>query len=67
MYLNNVGLRKVASFVGAFPADVLSWIRKGQAVGRISHIYTVAVPVFGWLSRATAFMNPMMRPRRRPT
>jgi transposase-like protein len=28
MYLNNVGLRKIARFVGASPAGVLRWIRK---------------------------------------
>ncbi|MEO9339230.1 hypothetical protein ABFT80_17580 [Mesorhizobium sp. SB112] len=28
MYLNNVGIRKIARFVGASPAGVLRWIRK---------------------------------------
>ena len=28
MYLNNVGIRKIARFVGASPAGVLGWIRK---------------------------------------
>jgi transposase-like protein len=28
MYLNNVGIRKIAQFVGASPAGVLRWIRK---------------------------------------
>jgi transposase-like protein len=27
MYLNNVGIRKIARFVGASPAGVLKWIR----------------------------------------
>lgn len=31
MYLNNVGIRKVARFVGASPAGVLRWIRKEHA------------------------------------
>lgn len=31
MYLNNVGIRKVARFVGASPAGVLRWIRKAHA------------------------------------
>ena len=30
MYLNNVGIRKVARFVGASPAAVVSWIRKAR-------------------------------------
>ena len=28
MYVNNVGVRKIARFVGASPAGVLRWIRK---------------------------------------
>ena len=28
MYLNNVGIRRIAHFVGASPAGVLRWIRK---------------------------------------
>ena len=28
MYLNNVGIRKIALFTGASPAGVLKWIRK---------------------------------------
>ena len=28
MYLNNVGIRKIARFTGASPAGVLKWIRK---------------------------------------
>lgn len=28
MYLNNVGIRKIARLVGASPAGVLRWIRK---------------------------------------
>ncbi len=32
MYLNNVGIRKIARFVGASPAGVLRWIRKEHAV-----------------------------------
>jgi transposase-like protein len=31
MYLNNVGIRKIARFVGASPAGVLGWIRKAHA------------------------------------
>lgn len=31
MYLNNVGIRKIARFVGASPAGVLRWIRKANA------------------------------------
>jgi transposase-like protein len=31
MYLNNVGIRKIARFVGASPAGVLRWIRKQHA------------------------------------
>lgn len=31
MYLNNVGIRKVARFVGASPAGVLRWIRQEHA------------------------------------
>ena len=31
MYLNNVGIRKIARFVGASPAGVLRWIRKEHA------------------------------------
>jgi len=30
MYLNNVGIRKIARFVGASPAGVLRWIRKAH-------------------------------------
>lgn len=30
MYLNNVGIRKVARFVGASPASVVNWIRKAR-------------------------------------
>ena len=30
MYLNNVGIRKVARFVGASPATVVNWIRKAR-------------------------------------
>jgi hypothetical protein len=28
MYLNNVGIRKIALFLGASPAGVLKWLRK---------------------------------------
>jgi transposase-like protein len=37
MYLNNVGIRKIALFLGASPAGVLKWIRKaGQELsGRL--------------------------------
>lgn len=31
MYLNNVGIRKIARFTGASPAGVLRWIRKAHA------------------------------------
>ncbi len=31
MYLNNVGIRKIARFVEASPAGVLRWIRKAHA------------------------------------
>jgi transposase-like protein len=31
MYLNNVGIRKIARFTGASPAGVLKWIRKAGA------------------------------------
>lgn len=31
MYMNNVGIRKIARFVGASPAGVLRWIRKAHA------------------------------------
>jgi transposase-like protein len=31
MYLNSVGIRKIARFVGASPAGVLRWIRKEHA------------------------------------
>ncbi len=31
MYLNNVGIRKIARFAGASPAGVLRWIRKEHA------------------------------------
>lgn len=31
MYLNNVGIRKIARFVGASPAGVLRWICKEHA------------------------------------
>jgi hypothetical protein len=31
MYLNNVGIRKIAFFLGASPAGVLKWIRKAHA------------------------------------
>src|SRR5690606_2528081 len=31
MYLNNVGIRKIARFTGASPAGVLKWIRKASA------------------------------------
>jgi transposase-like protein len=31
MYVNNVGIRKIARFVGASPAGVLRWIRKAHA------------------------------------
>jgi transposase-like protein len=31
MYLNNVGIRKIARFTGASPAGVLRWIRKQHA------------------------------------
>lgn len=31
MYVNNVGIRKIARFVGASPAGVLRWIRKEHA------------------------------------
>ncbi len=31
MYLNNVGIRKIARFSGASPAGVLAWIRKQHA------------------------------------
>lgn len=34
MYLNNVGIRKIARFVGASPAGVLRWIRKAHAPHR---------------------------------
>jgi transposase-like protein len=30
MYLNNVGIRKIARFTGASPAGVLRWIRKAH-------------------------------------
>lgn len=30
MYLNNVGIRKIARFTGASPAGVLKWIRKAH-------------------------------------
>lgn len=30
MYLNNVGIRKVARFVNASPASVINWIRKAR-------------------------------------
>lgn len=30
MYLNNVGIRKIARFTGASPAAVLKWIRKAH-------------------------------------
>jgi transposase-like protein len=33
MYLNNVGIRKIARFTGASPAGVLRWIRKAHAAG----------------------------------
>lgn len=38
MYLNNVGIRKIARFVGASPAGVLRWIRKEHAAvqGRLA-------------------------------
>ena len=32
MYVNNVGIRKIARFVGASPAGVLRWIRKEHAI-----------------------------------
>ena len=28
MYLNNVGIRKIALFLGCSPASVLNWIRQ---------------------------------------
>lgn len=31
MYLNNVGIRKIALFLGVSPAGVLKWIRKAHA------------------------------------
>ncbi len=31
MYVNSVGIRKIAKFVGASPAGVLKWIRKEHA------------------------------------
>ncbi len=31
MYVNNVGIRKIARFTGASPAGVLRWIRKAHA------------------------------------
>lgn len=35
MYLNNVGIRKIALFTGASPAGVLKWIRKaGESLSR---------------------------------
>lgn len=34
MYLNNVGIRKIARFTGASPAGVLKWIRKAHKVLR---------------------------------
>jgi transposase-like protein len=38
MYLNNVGIRKTALFVGASPASILKWIRKAgqQLVNRLN-------------------------------
>ncbi len=30
MHLNNVGIRKIARFVGAAPATVIAWIRKAH-------------------------------------
>lgn len=30
MYLNNVGIRKIALFLGASPAGVLKWLRKAS-------------------------------------
>ena len=32
MYLNNVGIRKIARFTGASPTSVLKWIRKAAEV-----------------------------------
>jgi transposase-like protein len=39
MYLNNVGVRKVARFVGASPASVINWIRKARErlIGQLRH------------------------------
>lgn len=39
MYLNNVGIRKVARFTGASPAGVLKWIRKAHRslLDRLEH------------------------------
>lgn len=39
MYLNNVGIRKIARFTGASPAGVLKWIRKAAETlaDRLSH------------------------------
>jgi transposase-like protein len=48
MYVNNVGIRKIARFVGASPAGVLRWIRKAHA-----HLQERAAPA-GQLNAAAA-------------
>ena len=46
MYLNNVGIRKIARFVGASPAGVLRWIRKAH-LGVQSRAAQASQPVGG--------------------
>jgi len=45
MYLNNVGIRKIARFTGASPAGVLRWIRKAHE--RIQAHRTAQAPLAG--------------------
>jgi transposase-like protein len=47
MYLNNVGIRKIARFVGASPAGVLRWIRKAHAALAAERAAALPAPADG--------------------
>lgn len=47
MYLNNVGIRKIARFVGASPAGVLRWIRKAHATLAAERSAALPAPMDG--------------------
>jgi transposase-like protein len=47
MYLNNVGIRKIARFVGASPAGVLRWIRKEHELLQLRLSEAICAPLQG--------------------